>query len=102
MFLDRVIHFGETLGDQVKGRSPKRLKSLIDLCSSPESTGSKLQYVFVSSPRRVPRPSYLFRGKIGGAGRGSITEIAEIVNSSSRCSAHESTDSKLQYVPFIM
>ena len=31
MFLDRVIHFGETLGDQVKGRSPKKSKSLIDV-----------------------------------------------------------------------
>ena len=31
MFLDRVIHFGETLGDQVKGRSPKKLKSLIEV-----------------------------------------------------------------------
>ena len=29
VFLDRVIHFGETLGDQVKGRSPKKLKSLM-------------------------------------------------------------------------
>ena len=31
MFLDRVIHIGETLGDQVKGRSPKKLKSLIEV-----------------------------------------------------------------------
>ena len=31
MFLDRVIHFGETLGDQVKGRSPKKQKSLIEV-----------------------------------------------------------------------
>ena len=31
MLLDRVIHFGETLGDQVKGRSPKKLKSLIEV-----------------------------------------------------------------------
>ena len=31
MFLDRVIIFGETLGDQAKGRSPKKLKSLIDV-----------------------------------------------------------------------
>ena len=38
MFLDRVIHFGETLGDQVKGHSPKKLKSLI------ESTCSEIQY----------------------------------------------------------
>ena len=31
MFLDRVIHFRETLGDQVKGRSPKKLESLIEV-----------------------------------------------------------------------
>ena len=31
MFLDRVIHFGETLGDQVKGRSPKKLEALIEV-----------------------------------------------------------------------
>ena len=31
MFIDRVIHFGETLGDQVKGCSPERLESLIDV-----------------------------------------------------------------------
>ena len=31
MLLDRVIHFGETLGDQVKGRSPIKLKSLIEV-----------------------------------------------------------------------
>ena len=31
MFLDRVIHFGKTLGDQVKARSPKKLKSLIEI-----------------------------------------------------------------------
>ena len=30
-FLDRVIHFGETLVDQVKGRSPKKLKSLTEV-----------------------------------------------------------------------
>ena len=30
VFLDRAIHFGETLGGQVKGRSPKKLESLIE------------------------------------------------------------------------
>ena len=30
MFPDLVIHFGETLADQVKGRFPKKLKSLIE------------------------------------------------------------------------
>ena len=36
------MHFGETLGDQVKGCSPKKLKSLIEVPR--ESTCSKLQY----------------------------------------------------------
>ena len=38
------MHFGKILGDEVKGRSPKKRKSLIDLCMAPESTGSKLEY----------------------------------------------------------
>ena len=31
VFLDRVIHFGETLGDQVKGRSPKKVELLLEV-----------------------------------------------------------------------
>ena len=31
MFFDQVIRFGETLGDQVKGRSPKKLDSLTEV-----------------------------------------------------------------------
>ena len=31
LFLDRVIHSGETLGDQVKGRSQNKIKSLIEV-----------------------------------------------------------------------
>ena len=31
VFLERVTHFGETLGDPVKGRSPKKLESLIEV-----------------------------------------------------------------------
>ena len=31
VFLDRVIHFGEPLGDQGKGRSPKKLESSIEI-----------------------------------------------------------------------
>ena len=41
MFLDRVIHFGKISGDDVKGRLPKKVRSLIDLCSEPNSIGSK-------------------------------------------------------------
>ena len=45
MFLDRGIHFEEYLGDQVMGRSPKMLESLIEVPNSQrESTCSKLQY----------------------------------------------------------
>ena len=29
--LDRVIHFGENLGNQVKGHSSKKIKSLIEV-----------------------------------------------------------------------
>ena len=29
VFLDRVIHFGKVSGDDVKGRSPTKVKSLI-------------------------------------------------------------------------
>ena len=31
VFVDRVIHFGQNLGDQVKGRSQKTLNSLIEI-----------------------------------------------------------------------
>ena len=31
MFLDRASQLGKTLGDQVKGRSSKKLKSLIEV-----------------------------------------------------------------------
>ena len=31
VFPDGVIHFGETLGDQEKGRSLKKLKSLLEV-----------------------------------------------------------------------
>ena len=31
MFIDQVIHFGKYLGDLAKGRSPKELKSLIEV-----------------------------------------------------------------------
>ena len=31
LFLDRVIHFGVNLRDQVKGRSQKKIKSLIEI-----------------------------------------------------------------------
>ena len=45
MFLGRVIHFVETLGDQVKGRSPKKLKSLVEVPNVVNvKVRSKLEY----------------------------------------------------------
>ena len=65
MFLDRVIHFEETLGDQVKGHSPKNLKSLI---LDPNVVHVKVHVlsfnmILISSQWRALTPSYPFRGK---------------------------------------
>ena len=99
MFLDRVIHFGEILGDQDKGRSPKKLKSLMDV---PNVAHLKVQVLsfnmnLISSPKRIPRPSYPIGGKLLRSGKGSFTEKAKVVDRSSLCSAAVSTGSKLQY-----
>ena len=55
------------MGDQVKGRSPKKLKSLIEL---PNVVHLKVQVlsfnvILISSPQRVLTPSYPFLGKFG-------------------------------------
>ena len=51
----------------------------------------------IFSPKRIPRRSYPFGGKLGKSGKGSFTEKAKIVDRSSLCSAPESTGSKVQY-----
>ena len=63
MFLDQFIHFGKNLRDQVKDRSPKKVKSLIEV---PYVAHLKIQVVRFNMiqiyyPNRVPRPSYPFR-----------------------------------------
>ena len=59
MFLDRVIHFGETLGDQVKGRSPKKLESVIEVPNVVHVKVHVLSFnmILISSPYRVLTPS---------------------------------------------
>ena len=101
VFLDRVIHFGETLGDQVKGRSPKKLKSLIVVpyvCQVKVHVFS-FNVILLSFPWRVPGPSYPFRRHFGRSGKGSFTEKAKIVDGRSVCCTPESTGSKFQYEP---
>ena len=68
MFLDRVIHFGETLGDQVKARSPKKVESLI--IEVPNVVHVKVHVlsfnmILISSQWRVLTPSYPIGGKFG-------------------------------------
>ena len=67
MFLDRVIHFGDTLGDEVKGRSPKKLKWLIEVPYVVHVRVHVLSFnmILISSPWRVLTPSYPLRGKFG-------------------------------------
>ena len=65
MFLDRVIQFGETFGDQVMGRSPKKLKSLIEVPKVVHVKVHVLSFnmILISSPWRVLTPSYPSLGK---------------------------------------
>ena len=101
MFVDQVIHFGGNLGDQVKGRSPKKFKSLIRVPYVPHVKVQVLSFnlILISSPWRVPSPSYPIRGEIGRLGKGSFTENAKIVDRGALCSEPESTGCKLQYDP---
>ena len=67
VFLDRVIDFGETLGDLVKGRTPKKLKSLIEVPNVVHVKVHVLSFnmILISSPYHVLTPSYPFRRKFG-------------------------------------
>ena len=82
MFLDQVRHLGKHLGDQVKSRSPKELKSLIEV---PYVALLNVQALIFnvnlfSSPYRFPRPSYPYREKFGRSRKVSVSENAKIVN----------------------
>ena len=67
MFLDRVIHFGETLENQAKGRSPKKLKSLIEVPNVVHVKVHVLSFnmILISSPWRVLTLSYPSLAKFG-------------------------------------
>ena len=67
MFRDPVFHFRGNLRDQVKGCSPKKLKSLIRVPYIPHVKVQVLNFnmILISSPWRVPRPSYPFQEILG-------------------------------------
>ena len=67
MFLDKFIDFGKNLGDQVKERSPKKVKSLIEV---PYVALLNVQFPsfnmkHFSSPWRDPSRSSPFQGNLG-------------------------------------
>ena len=80
MFLDRVIHFVETLGDQVKGRSPKKLESLIEVPNVVHVKVHLLSFnmILISSPKIVLTPSYPFRIDLGNKVKGSSPKKLKI------------------------
>ena len=86
---------GENYEDQEKCRSPKKLKSLIELPYVAHLKGQVLSFnmILISSPWRVPRLSYPFMGKFGKLRNGPFTEKG------SQCSALESTGCKLESEP---
>ena len=69
MFIDRVIHFGETLGDQVKGHSPGSLIEVRNVVHVKVHVLS-LNMILISTPYRVLTPSYPFRKDMGDQVKG--------------------------------
>ena len=89
MYLDRVIHFGESLGEQVKGRPTRKLKSLIEFhyVTCLKVRVLRFNVNLISSRQRVPIPSYLLRGKFGDQVKGrspkklkSLIEVPYVVH----------------------
>ena len=104
MFLDRVIYFGETLGDQVKGHSPKTLESLIEVPNVVHAKVHVLNFnmILISSPLRVLTPSYPFQRIYGRYGKGSFSEKAKKFNRGSLSMSSESTCFWGQYDPSLI
>ena len=103
MLVDRVIYFRGNLVDQVKGRSSKKLKLLIEVPNKAHLKVHILSYnmILISSPWRVPRLSCAFWEKFGRTGKGSFTVKDKIVDRCSLCSAPEYTGCKLQNDPYL-
>ena len=76
------------MGDQEKCRSPKKLKSLIEVTNVVHVKVHVLSFdmILISSAYRVLTPSYPFRRKYGRSGKGSFSEKAKNFNlSESTC-----------------
>ena len=101
MFLDRVIPFRETLGDQVKGRSPKKLEWLIEVPKVVHVKVHVLSFnmILISSQLRVLKLSYPFLQELEGKGKVSDPKKAGKVNNGDLSMRSKSTCSKCPYNP---
>ena len=74
------------MGDQDKDRSPKKLKSLMDVPNVAQLKVPvlSLNMNLISSLKRIPRPSHSFGGKLGRSGKVPLTEKAKIVDRGSQ------------------
>ena len=81
------------MGYQEKGRSPKKVKSLIGVPNVVHMNVHVLSFnmILISSQWRVLTPSYPFLGKFGLYGKGSFSEKAKSFNSGSLRMPSEST-----------
>ena len=79
--------------DQVKGRSPIKLESLIEVPNVVHMKVHVLSFnmILISSQLRVLTPSYPFLGKFGREGKGSFSEKAKNFNRGSLSMSCEST-----------
>ena len=94
----------KNLGEQAKGRSPKKLKFLIEVLYVLQVIDHVLSFNMnlISSPSCVSRPNYPFRGKFERSSKCSFTEKAKIVDRGSVCIASDRSCSKLQYDPYLI
>ena len=81
------------MGDQVKGRSPKKLKSLIKIPKVVHVKVHVLSFniILISSPWCVLTPSYPCQRKFGRYGKGSFLEKAKNFNRGCLSMSSEST-----------
>ena len=89
------------MGDQVKGRSPKKLKSLIEI---PYVAHLKVQVLSFNTNlifSRAPSPSSPCRGNLRDKVKGRSKKKTKIVDRASLSGGPESTCYKLQYEPFL-
>ena len=85
------MHFGKKLGEQVKGRSPKKLKLLIDVPNAVHVKVHVLSFnmILISSPQRVSELS--ISEKIWAIRECSFSEKAKNFNRGSLSMSSEST-----------